>query len=132
MKLLYPVTHRVRSTHSSNLRTSPQSYKSMKVSWSGLLISPGITKPWGRLMRGTATTGAPHGREVSGRLGPATDLDEEAAAKTTDGTATGAAGEEAETVVEEGAVTPDDPLWARLLVLLLLITKCKVAIDKVM
>ena len=112
----------------------------MKVSWSGLLISPGISKPWGRLMGGTATTGAPTGREVSGRLSQATDLDEEAAAKATDDTATGAtdedttvaAGEEAETVVEEGAVTPDDPLWARLLVLLLLTTKCKVAIDKVM
>ena len=72
-------------------------------------------------MGGTATTGAPTGREVSGRLGPATDPDEEAAAKATEDTATGAtdeattvaAGEEAETVVEEGAVTPDDPLWAR-------------------
>ena len=112
----------------------------MKVSFSGLSISPGISKPWGRLVGGTATTGTPTGREVSGRLGPATDLDEEAAAKAAEDTATGAtdeattvaAEEEAETVVEEGAVTPDDPLGARLLLLLLLITKCKVAVDKVM
>ena len=77
---------------------------------------------------------------MSRRLGPATDPDEGSAATTTDDTATeateeattAAAGEEAETVAEKGAVTPDAPLWARLLTLLLLITEPKVAIVKIL
>ena len=112
----------------------------MKVSWSGLLIFSGISKPWGRRTGGTATTGVPTGRDVSGRLGPDTEPDEGAAATATDDTATeasdkattAAAGEEAETVAEEGAETLDAPLWARLLTLLLLITEPKVAIVKIM
>ena len=70
---------------------------------------PLISKPWGRRTGGTATTGVPTGRDVSGRLGPDTDPDEGAAATATDDTATeasdkattAAAGEEAETVAEE-------------------------------
>ena len=91
----------------------------MNVSLSGLLMSPGINLTSGRLTRGAGEE--PTGTEVSGRLGPATDIAEEAT--------TAADEEETTTVDVVGAVTPDDPLGARLLVLLLLITKCKVAID---